>query len=188
MLRKRGLRSFSVVLAAPGWTSQDLTAAVVENGLAYLRTASVISIWVGGDNLAHAAIGLQNGARTTIVERSIVAYGSSLGRLIGAIRKVSSAQIILCTQYNPFPNTPIAGQGITLLNDATRAVASRTGAAVAPVDAWFAGREAELIAGYRSGTIRDVFTSPIAPVHPNNRGHRVIAEGLLPLVANAHTP
>lgn len=185
--RTRSARSIGEVLAAPGWTSQELTSAVFDNSSVYLREASSISIWVGGDNLADAALAMLHGARRTVIEQSIIAYGKSLALLVGAIRRVSPAQIILCTQYNPFPNTPIATMGIDALNEATRMVAGRTGAVIAPTEAWFAGRQAELIAGYRTGTIRDALTSPILPVHPNNRGHRVIAEGLFPIVASAHT-
>lgn len=179
---------FGEVLAAPGWTSQTLNAAVWENGPLPLRESNVISIWVGGDNLADAALAMLHGARTSILKQSLLGYTRSLGALITGIRRVSRAGIVVCTQYNPFPNTPIAAQGIAALNEATSTVAASAGAIVAPVHQWFEGRQAELIAGYRTGTVRDVFRSSPVPIHPNDRGHRVIATGLTPILANAHTP
>lgn len=187
-LRQHRRGWFGEVLAEPGWTSQTLNAAVWENGPIPLRESNVITIWVGGDNLADAALAMLSGARPTILKRSLAGYMQSLRALIVGIRRVSRAGVVVCTQYNPFPNTPIAAQGIAALNEATRAVAAATSAAVAPVDEWFTGRQAELIAGYRTGRVQDVFRSVPVPIHPNNRGHRVIADGLTPIVANAYTP
>lgn len=187
-LRREQPGSFGEVLAQPGWTGQDLTYAVFENSAIPLRDATTITIWVGGDNLVNAALAMLSGAHSTVLKTSLVAYGKSLTVLITGIRRLSKARIIVCTQYNPFPNTPIAEQGVAALNEATLTVAAKTGVIVAPVNSWFAGRQAELIAGYRTGQVQDVFRTPGAPVHPNDRGHRVIANGLLPLVTTAHTP
>lgn len=173
------------VLAEPGWTSRDLELEVYNQPLLYLRNANVVSIWVGGDDLIHAGMALLQGAPKTIVDRTVIRYGKDIATLVAGIRKISRARIILCTQYNPFPNTPIAGQGISALNAATNEVAGRMNVAVAPVDAWFEGRQAALIYGYRTGRIQDALRGPVPPVHPNNRGHRVIAENLAGMMGGA---
>ncbi|MDP9728355.1 SGNH/GDSL hydrolase family protein [Alicyclobacillus tolerans] len=170
------------VLAEPGWTSQDLFYYVTNHSPVYLEQAKVVSLWVGGDNLVDAARQILGGAPRSAIHKALVGYSQSLAALLQMIRQISRAQIIVCTQYNPFPNSPIASETIEALNTATLSVASRMQTSVAPCHTWFAGRQAELIYGYRNGKIQDVLTSPIAPVHPNNLGHRVIAQNLVPLV------
>lgn len=170
------------VLAEPGWTSRALADAVLANSSMYLSQARTISIWVGGDDLADAALAVLGGAPRRVIQASIVRYAKDVALLIAAIRRVSKANIIVCNQYNPFPNSPVASQGIGALNAATAQVAARMGAMLASTEAWFSGRQAELIYGYRRGRIEDVMTSPVAPVHPNNRGHLVIAQNLAPMI------
>ncbi len=182
MLNTRSAPITGQVLAEPGWTSRALENAVLANSSVYLTEARTISIWVGGDDLADAALSVLRGAPRRVIQESIVRYGKDVARLIAAIRSVSKACIIVCNQYNPFPNSPIAAQGIGALNAATAQVAARMGAVLAPTAAWFEGRQAELIYGYRRGRIEDVMTSPVAPVHPNNRGHLVIARNLAPMI------
>src|SRR5579875_2457287 len=185
MLNQRRSDNYATgeVLAEPGWTSTALESAVIQNPTTYLTGATVITIWVGGDDLAQAAISTLSGASKETIARSIRNYGVHLVNLVQFIKTVSKAHIILCTQYNPFPNTPMAGEAIGILNEQTLQSAKATGASVAPSASWFAGRQAELIAGYKTGRIQDVLHSHPLPIHPNNRGHQVIAEGLYPLIA-----
>jgi len=173
------------VLAYPGWTSADLEDAVFENSDVYLRQACAVSIWVGGDDLAYAGISMLHGAPKSIIARSLERYRRSLTGLVAGVRRVSTCRIILCTQYNPFPNSPLATEGITALNVVTQTVAVQHGAVLAPAHAWFAGRQRQLIRGYRRGLLEDVLRSPVLPIHPNNLGHRVIAQGMTPLVAGS---
>ncbi|CAM3712906.1 SGNH/GDSL hydrolase family protein [Alicyclobacillus pomorum] len=182
MLRHRNIPAVGAVLANPGWTSSALQSAVLENPTDYLSRANTISIWIGGDDIAFTGLALLEGAPRSVVPQALRSYGVRTGQLVGAIRKISKAKVILCTQYNPFPNSPLAAEAIRALNHVTATVASRTGAIVAPAHKWFAGREAALIAGYRTGRLEDGVRGGQLPVHPNDAGHRVIADGLLPLL------
>jgi acyl-CoA thioesterase I len=182
MLRRQHGTACTNILAHPGWTSAALTAAVFENSPAYLVQANVITIWIGGDNVAFAGLSLAKGAPTSMVPRAIQSYVRDLTVLVTGIRKVSNARIVLCTQYNPFPNSPLAVEAIDALNATTATAATNLHTELAPTHAWFAGREAELIQGYKSGQLQDALASPRFPVHPNNAGHQVIAEGLYPFL------
>ncbi len=168
------------VLAEPGFTSLALEHAVMQNSAAYLSNASAITIWVGGDDLAYAALAGLASRNGNSVSQAIRLYGVHLAALINRIRAVSMATIIVCTQYNPFPNSQIAANGINALNNMTVTVSEQNSAVIADTHNWFEGRERELIAGYRTGKIEDVTRS--LPIHPNNRGHEVIAKGLFPLI------
>lgn len=182
MLQTRSIRAIGEVLAQPGWTSAALEWAVLENSPVYLQRATSISIWVGADDLVDSGLAVLHGAPKDTIKRSIEHYGKDIGTLVLAIRKVSKRPIILCTQYNPFPNTLIAVEAIHALNSVTERIARQLNTQLAPTHAWFEGRQADLIAGYRTGRLQNVLSSPRAPVHPNNKGHLVIAEGLAPMV------
>lgn len=182
-LQSRGGAALDV-LAEPGWTSGALKAVLLgDGGLERVLRSSVVTIWVGGNDLAYAGLRLlrsgQTGARAQqVLAGTIAAYGRNVAVLVTAVRNVSQGQILLCTQYNPFPHSPIAAQAIGALNEATVAAAAPLHVSVAPVHEWFAGQETALIAGYRSGRLEDARLSPRLPVHPNDAGHAVIARGL----------
>lgn len=170
------------VLAEPGWTSETLVEAVPSLFPDPLRVANYISIWIGGDDLAYAALAIAQGAPKQVLATSLKTYGRDLTAIVTSVRRVSKARIVLCTQYNPFPNTPMASEAIAALNAITATVAAGTGTGLAPVHAWFEDRQGQLIAGFRTGRIQDVLASSRLPIHPNNLGHRVVAEGLAPIL------
>jgi acyl-CoA thioesterase I len=170
------------ILAYPGWTSAALVSAVFANSDVNLRVSRAITIWVGGDDVVSAAMGMRNGMKPALMATTLKRYGENISVLVQTIRKVSSAKIILCTQYNPFPNTPMASKTIAALNEVTCTVAARQNVRIAPSGSWFLGRERELIQGYTTGRIEEVIQSGHAAVHPNDLGHRVIADGLYPFI------
>lgn len=185
IVHTRSGRASGDVLAESGWTSADLDAAVVENPVVFLTNAQAISVWIGGDNLIHAALRALSGGSVRnlapALQQALAGYGRDLAVLVTGIRRVSKARLVLCTQYNPFPNTPLAGEAIAALNGVTEKVAGACGAVVAPTQNWFSGHQAELIAGYTSGRIQDVLQGR-TPIHPNDRGHATIAANLAPLL------
>lgn len=171
--------TYGDILAQPGWTSGALRAAVTASNIEILRSANAVIVWIGGDDLADTALRLAQGAPNPQKQMAgaIKNYAFQLGGILTVIRTVSKANVYVCTQYNPFPNSPLAVAGIQTLNTTTLNVANRAGCHCVDTSSWFAGRESALIAGYRTGTLRDARQYPI-PIHPNDRGHLVIAEGL----------
>ncbi|MCL6632387.1 MAG: SGNH/GDSL hydrolase family protein [Alicyclobacillus herbarius] len=178
LLSQTGHPTSGHVLAEPGWTSASLAAAVLDNPPDPLAQSASVIIWVGGDDLAYAGLRLLQGAPRTVVAASLRTYALHVSVLCRYIHQVSQARIFLCTQYNPFPNSPPAVEAISALNQVTATVAHRAKAGLVPVHTWFAGREQELIAHYRTGRLEDVLTTANLPIHPNNTGHRVIAQHL----------
>jgi acyl-CoA thioesterase I len=176
------VRAWGRVLAQPGWTSRALDSAVFDNPSSCLSQSTAISIWIGGDNLAYAGLAILRGAPSSLIQRTILEYGRDVAVLVTAIHKVSKAHVIVCTQYNPFPNSPLAGEAVAALNASTYTVASKLGVSVAPAHSWFEGQQAGLLAGYKTGRMEDAISGPRLPIHPNNTGHAVIAQGLLPFI------
>ncbi|HEU4964542.1 MAG TPA: SGNH/GDSL hydrolase family protein, partial [Bacilli bacterium] len=144
-LRRSGTQADGLVLAVPGWTSGDLEQGLELNPVTPLSEATAVTLWVGGNDLAQAGLAMANGAPRSVVEHTLTGYARHLETMCGLIRKVSPAKLLLCTQYDPFPNTPLSREGINALNTITTGVAKRHRATVVPVHSWIDGRQAELL-------------------------------------------
>ncbi|OPA76272.1 hypothetical protein BVG16_18935 [Paenibacillus selenitireducens] len=173
----RKVRGF--VLARSGWTSHDLLEAVIGQGSSVISHSSVVSVWIGGVDLANAALASIKTKKTLAVKQIVTGYRRNLSSIFTQIKKESRARIICCTQYNPFPNSPLSVGSIGRLNYMINELAYSYGVTVAPAHRWFDGKQADLIYGYRKGKIEDALSGSL-PIHPNDRGHRVIATGLAP--------
>ncbi|MFD2169569.1 SGNH/GDSL hydrolase family protein [Tumebacillus lipolyticus] len=167
------------VFAHDGWTSGALAGAL-PFGLEAIRRATTVSIWVGGNDLLRAAISLAVGSahfQSVLVNR-LARYASNLEQIVNAVRANSSACIVLCTQYNPFPRSPVAVAAIQQLNGATIQRSKALSTELAPAHEWFEGNQPALIQGYHTGRVEDALASFRRPIHPNNAGHAVIARNL----------
>ncbi|WP_053373178.1 SGNH/GDSL hydrolase family protein [Paenibacillus sp. FJAT-27812] len=177
--RSRSRKFTGYVIARPGWSSNNLLNAVIGQGSPIISQSDAVSIWIGGVDLANAALYSLKTQQPIAVKQSIANYSRNLSAMLAHIRNRSHAQIVCCTQYNPFPNSPLAIESIDRLNQTTYEVAQSYRAKVAPAHAWFEGKQADLIYGYRKGKMEDAL-SGFLPIHPNDSGHRVIATGLTP--------
>jgi lysophospholipase L1-like esterase len=167
------------VLARSGWSSYDLLDAVIWRGSLFICQSAVVSIWIGGVDLANAALSSLRTQQSLNAEQIVTDYRRNLRAILTLIKKVSHARIICCTQYNPFPNSPLSVEWVERLNRTTNGLAQSYDVNIAPVHTWFEGKQADLIYGYRNGKIEDALSGSL-PIHPNDRGHRVIAMALAP--------
>ncbi|WP_424768428.1 SGNH/GDSL hydrolase family protein [Paenibacillus sp. sgz302251] len=178
-LNSRSRKVTGYVLALPGWSSNDLLNAVIRQGSSIISESAVVSIWIGGVDLANSALSSFRNQQPLHAQQALNDYKTNLNAILTHIKKGSRARIICCTQYNPFPNSPIAVEWIGRLNRMTSRLARSYDVNIAPVHAWFEGKQADLIYGYRNGKIEDAL-SGFMPIHPNDRGHRAIARELTP--------
>lgn len=167
------------VLARPGWSSYDLLDAVIWRGSPLISHSSVVSVWIGGVDLANAALASVKTKKPLAVKHFVTSYRRNLSTIFTRIKKGSRARIICCTQYNPFPNSPIAVESIDQFNRMINELALSYSVTVAPAHKWFEGKQAGLIHGYHKGKIEDALSGNL-PIHPNDRGHQVVATGLAP--------
>lgn len=168
------------IIARSGWTSTVLMTALFNQDPDYIRRSKVIIVWIGGDDLVKAGRAILQGSDANSLTLMLTSYKKNLTTMVRGIKQISRAKIILCTQYNPFPHSPIAVSAIKSLNQITKEVAASFHTDLAPVHTAFAGREALLIQGYNGGKIEDVFDGAIPPIHPNNEGQRVAADVIYP--------
>ncbi|MNJ52438.1 Spore germination lipase LipC [compost metagenome] len=180
MINASGSRKIAgYVLARPGWTTYDLLDAAVWQGSSVISRSAVVSIWIGGVDLANAALSSLRSKQALDAIQIVTRYKRNLHAILTQVKHSSHARIICCTQYNPFPNSPLSVKAIDGLNQATKEVAQHHCAKIVPVHTWFEGKQGDLIYGYRKGKIEDAL-SGFLPIHPNDRGHQVIAKGLAP--------
>ncbi|MEC0231205.1 SGNH/GDSL hydrolase family protein [Paenibacillus alba] len=178
-LNSSSRRVTGYVMARPGWTSDDLLDSVIWRGAPVLRDSDVITIWIGGVDLANAALISLKTQQPSAAKQIAANYKRNLSAILNQIKKGCHARIFCCTQYNPFPNTPLAVESVGLLNRLTTELAQSYSTSIVPVHTWFEGKQANLIYGYKNGKIEDALSGSL-PIHPNDRGHHVIAAGLAP--------
>ncbi len=182
LIKQRLLNQYALpndlkVIARSGWTSTALMTALFSQSPERIRQANVIIIWIGGDDLVKAGRAILGGKNANMIPLVLTRY-----TMVRGIKQIGKARIILCTQYNPFPHSSIAINGIQALNQITKETAACYCTDLAPIHTAFTGREANLIYGYHSGKIEDVFEGSTAPIHPNNKGQRVAADVIYPLI------
>lgn len=130
-------------------------------------------------DLANAALSSLRNQQPLPAQQIATNYSRNIRAIITRIKKESCARIIICTQYNPFPNSPLAIESLARLNRLTSELARSCDVNLAPVHTWFEGKQSYLLYGYRKGKIEDAMNGSL-PIHPNDQGHRVIATGLTP--------
>jgi lysophospholipase L1-like esterase len=177
MLRLKGIQvNHPIVIAHPSWTSADLAEELYSDP-STLNCAKVVTVWIGGNDLIQYGLSSLREPATPILEM-MNRFKRRFDMILGLVRKMGAKHIICCTQYNPFPNSAIAVDAIGTLNQLITSSAATNRCLVARVDRWFSGNENSLIYGYRGGKVEEVLSGSTA-VHPNDKGHEVIASGLL---------
>lgn len=165
-----------------GMTSWDLASAFVHNidWESGLTEATNICILIGGDDLIHALPLLLSPHFNVQVGEAMRASRAAYYTLLDLAlkQKHKGARIAAGTIYNPYPNTEIARTAVDLYNnEIILPVATKFGVSVAAIHAAFAGNEAHLIQGYKSGIAGAPGKDGSKfPIHPNANGQTVIAD------------
>jgi lysophospholipase L1-like esterase len=186
-LHSKSCRAQGFVLAQPGWNSYDLLDALIWHGAPVISHSSVVSVWIGGVDLANTALTSLRTNTALEVKQMISIYKRNLSNIFAQLQAGSSARIVCCTQYNPFPKSPLAVDAVSQLNFLISGISRQFNVTVAPAHKWFEGKQAELIYGFQHGKIEDTLGG-FLPIHPNNRGHQVIAAKLAPFLFPSSPP
>jgi len=182
---RTGTASPYLNFGVPGMTSYALASALVYNDAwcSGLIGSNSVCVLIGGDDLIANLSRLLRGNRQAIAQTakaSAHAYAVTLAR----IRTRVHAPLAVGTLYNPYPATPLAQEAVTAYNEGVIIPAATTaGAAIAPIHEAFAGQQAALIEGYSTGVAGQPGRAGVAfPIHPNARGHAVIAQAFAALL------
>ncbi len=184
--RQNGKRIIYWNFGVPGMTSGQLASALAFNDawLAGVQQASTVCVLIGGDDIIAAVPSLITGDPSSVKELAKKSSRDYM-RLATEIRRASRASVVMGTIYNPYPFTTLASEVIALYNQLViEPAAQALHIPIAPIHAAFEGNQSELIHGYSTGIVGQSGTLGIAyPVHPNAKGHLVIAETFAPFVS-----
>lgn len=160
------------VHAHPGWTSTRLLTSIREIPADVWDETKLVSLMIGGNDLLRAIPFLLHSNPTGLV-RVTERLHHNLESILRTVTH-GDAQALVGTLYNPFPNSPVAKRCTVALNQAIRCAAEENGATVADVYDAFTPHASRCVDRYRTGRIRD-FRIVGNPIHPNDEGHRIIA-------------
>jgi lysophospholipase L1-like esterase len=173
--RETGRDTRLVQLGVSGETSESFLARAADGGPSQLVRArealrrnpgAVVTLSLGGNDLLRAV-----NSSDTSRERAVRRYGENLDRILKTLSGASdpAPRVVVLTLYNPAPG-PTTEPWVRRMNAEIRHSARENGAAVAPVDRAFRGREGE-------------YARPYEDIHPTDTGYRAL-EGA---IADAHS-
>lgn len=167
--------------ARKGATSRDVLAWTAHSPYLHhrIQRAQVITLLIGGNDLLRTFLLFRLNRRSTVLTSALLSYRANLHRIISHIRLLSSAPVFLLNQYNPFPHSSLATTWMDSFNRQITVTADDWGLSLVDIHDQFSGKEHQLIDGFRTGTLADLPLIGNKPVHPNNRGHQVIAAAVV---------
>jgi len=178
---EKSLAGRTIVIAKNGWTTADVWTASHMIHKSLWEQTNVLTLMVGGNDLRRLlrrqylpVFGTPLSPR--LVERTLHDFGYHFDLLCNSIRKWNIPHVIVATVYNPTPNFPLAVHAIESLNGITRNIASQCNFEIVDVYKGFLQHEVSYIDGYRMGRYEDLASPFRRPIHPNDAGHRQIAD------------
>ncbi len=164
------------VNAKPGYTAPQLLASMEKIPPCILAESTLTTVMIGGNDLLRVLPWYLNdpeeGRRR--LETTVIPV---VREILEKAKPSSHTILLLCTIYNPFPNSDLAARGVGDYNDMLARLASECSCELVRIDDSYQGRESELVNGYRRGALED-YRLIKNPIHPNDRGHARIAEAI----------
>ncbi|SMF81204.1 Lysophospholipase L1 [Paenibacillus uliginis N3/975] len=158
-------------LGINGLTSEELYERVMRDSRfrSRLKEASIITISIGGNDLIRAVKSSGGHPDKAKLDIALIRCQQNMSGILGAIRKLKTGSrqpyiIRAVGLYNPYPSWGDAAEYVIRFNRYLIGLGDGGYFRVADVYSRFAGREQEMLS--------------IDGVHPNTKGHRVIAEQL----------
>ncbi|OYD09854.1 SGNH/GDSL hydrolase family protein [Paludifilum halophilum] len=149
-----------------------------------LYRANLITLCIGGNDLLYAYIRFFLSGDPSVYFQTVYHYEFRLRRIYSLIRSRSSAPLFTLNLYNPFPHSPSAVTWISAINDRIEKISAGWSVPIIDLYHHFLGSEPFLIRGYRTGHLSDYRLFGSNPVHPNDRGHQLIANALWPWIVS----
>lgn len=179
--RQRNLTTRTMVIAKNGWTSKDILRVCHTLPPELFQQTRVLTLLTGGNDLRKLLrrqyLSFSGSPLTeSNVEQQVREYEFYMDRIFHLLVQYPIPHVLVGTVYNPAPNFPIAVGAMTKLRDVTRRIGQRYQVPVVDVYERFDTNEAYLIEGYRMGRLEDLSVPFRRPIHPNNTGHKAIAD------------
>ncbi len=176
-------RTSLYVHAKPGWTASQLLKSLERIPPCIIEEAGLVSVFIGGNDLIKALPWFLND-RDKALARLRASFLPPVQEIVRQVKLNSEAMILLCSQYNPFPQSELAEFAVVGLNEMLAKIAREEGCLLVPVHKYYGGKESDFVHRYRRGALED-FRLLRNPIHPNNLGHTQIADAIFDAVNGA---
>lgn len=161
-------RVFYQKYARSGATTEDvLTMFYSPIVMEAIKCANIITITAGGNDLINAAKGYVRNKDEKIISQAIKQLRDNYSKIVERIHQLDKQDqyiIRLTNLYNPFPEIPIADEGIKAFNSLMSGFGREMNVKVADIYSVFKGNEEILLSKGR--------------VHPNSKGYYQMAVAL----------
>jgi lysophospholipase L1-like esterase len=151
--------------ARSGATTEDvLTMLYSPLVMEAVNCANIITITAGGDDLINAAKGFIKNKNEESISHAIKQSGNNYSKILERIHHLDKQDkyiLRLTNLYNPFPDIPIADEGIKAFNSLINSFGREMNVKVADIYSVFKGKERVLLSN--------------GGVHPNSRGYYQMA-------------
>jgi lysophospholipase L1-like esterase len=179
--RKKSVAEQTVVVARNGWTAKDVWSASNMINKSVWEQANVLTLMTGGNDLRRLLRRQYLPVSASplspqLVYKRLDEFRYYMNLLCRSIQQRGIPRVIVATVYNPAPNFPLAVHAMESLNGIIHDIAAHYKLELVDVYKGFQKNEASYIAGYRTGRYEDLASPFRRPIHPNNVGHRQIAE------------
>lgn len=164
------------VNAKPGYTALQLLASMEKIPPCILAESALTTVMIGGNDLLRVLPWYLNdpeeGRRR--LETNVIPV---VREILVKAKPSMHTILLLCTIYNPFPNSDLAARGVGDYNEMLARLATECSCELVRIDDSYQGQESELVKGYRRGALED-YRLIKNPIHPNDLGHARIAEAI----------
>lgn len=179
--RKSSLVEQTMVVAQNGWTTRDIWQVSRFIQPSIWEQTSLLTIMTGGNDLRGLLRRLYlplPGPPITLelVNQKLQEFSFHMNLLCESIERQKIPHVLVTTVYNPAPNFPLAVNAMESLNENIKSVVKKYSFHLVDVHKTFRDKEPFYIEGYRTGRFEDLVSPFRRPIHPNNAGHRRIAE------------
>lgn len=179
--KKKSLTEQTVVMARNGWTTKDVLKAANAISPEIWQQTNVLTLMTGGNDLRkllrrqYLSFAGQP-ISPALVYKQLREFGYHMDSLCTYVAEQKIPYVIVATVYNPVPHFPLATRAISALNGIAREIAEQYKFGVVDVQTEFLNHEAYYIHGYKTGRFEDLVSPIRRPIHPNNTGHKRIAD------------
>lgn len=163
---KRCVRS--KIYANNGSTTEDVKQALSSSEISLTKT-SVVTLTAGGNDLIDAMQDYEETNEKSILYKALRTCCQNMNWIVDDLSATLSKHgdnymIRVVNLYNPFPDLPLANYWVRAFNAHIEGCSIEKHVRIADVFTLFRGREEQLLS--------------VDGIHPNNKGHKVIAKAL----------